>query len=52
LSPLFPLKITDQEWVPVLIFKGKNDKGHTSGWSIDKFWSWGLLSSSLKLHEM
>jgi hypothetical protein len=27
-------------------------KDHTSRWSIDRFWSWRLLDSSLKLHEM
>jgi hypothetical protein len=30
----------------------KDSKGHTSGWSIGRFWSWGLLSSSLKMHKM
>jgi hypothetical protein len=31
---------------------GKSDKGHTSGWSIGRFWSWRLLNSSLKSHKM
>jgi hypothetical protein len=27
-------------------------KDHTSRWSIGRFWSWGLLDSSLRLHRM
>jgi hypothetical protein len=30
----------------------KDSKGHTRGWSIGRFWSWGLLSSSLKMHKI
>jgi hypothetical protein len=29
----------------------RSNKGHTSGWSIGKFWSWGLLNFSLKSHK-
>jgi hypothetical protein len=30
----------------------KGNKGHTSRWSIGRFWSWRLLDSSLKLHKV
>jgi hypothetical protein len=31
---------------------GESNKGHTSGWSISRFWYWWLLDSSLKLHKV
>jgi hypothetical protein len=30
----------------------KGNKGHTSRWSMGRFWSWRLLNSSLKLHKV
>jgi hypothetical protein len=32
--------------------KKRSNKGHTNKWSIDRFWSWWMLSSSLKLHKI
>jgi hypothetical protein len=35
-----------------LWIKKESNKGHMNGWSIGRFWSWWLLSFSLKLHKV